>query len=57
MFNYGVKHGLISAYDKKLIENLRGELSASIWLHSKLSDGHCYDRGTLVTLGFGDGDF
>lgn len=23
LFNYGVKHGLIGAYDKKLIENLR----------------------------------
>lgn len=62
LFNYGVKHGLIGAYDKKLIENLRhiyyGGLPASILLlHGKLSNGHCYDRGTLVTLGFGDDDF
>lgn len=62
LFNYGVKHGLIGAYDKKLIENLRhiyyGGLPASILLlHGKLSNGHCYDRGTLVTLGFGDDDY
>lgn len=62
LFNYGVKNGLIGAYDKKLIENLRhiyyGGLPASILLlHVKLSNGHCYDRGTLVTLGFGDDDF
>lgn len=62
LFNYGVKHGLIGAYDKKLIENLRhiyyGGLPASILLlHGKLSNGHCYDRGTLVTLGFEDDDF
>ena len=62
LFDYGVKHGLITAYDKKTIENLRhiyyGGLSASILLlHEKLSNGFCYDRGTLVTLGFGDDDF
>ncbi len=62
LFNYGVKHGLIGAYDKKLIENLShiyyGELPASILLlNGKLSNGHCYDRGTLVILGFGDDDF
>lgn len=62
LFNYGVKHGLINTYDKKLIENLRhiysGGVPASILLlHSKLSNGHCYDIGRLVTLGFGDDDF
>lgn len=62
LFDYGVKHGLIGAYDKKLIENLRhiyyGGLPASVLLlHGKLSNGYCYDRGTLVTLGFGDDDF
>ena len=53
LFNYGVKHGLIGAYDKKLIENLRhiyyGGLPASILLlHGKLSNGHCYDRETTL---------
>ena len=62
LFNYGVKHGLIHPYDNQLIENLRhiyyGGLPASILLlHGKLSNGHCYDRGTLITLGFGDDDF
>lgn len=62
LFDYGVKHGLIRSYDNKLIENLRhiyyGGLPASILLlHGKLSNGHCYDRGTLITLGFGDDDF
>ena len=62
LFDYGVKHGLIHSYDKKLIENLRhiyyGGIPASILLlHGKLSNGHCYDRGTLITLGFGEDDF
>lgn len=62
LFAYGVKHGLIGAYNNKLIENLRhiyyGGLPASILLlHDKLSNGYCYDRGTLITLGFGDDDF
>ena len=62
LFNYGVKHGLISTYDKKLIENLRriycGGIPASILLlHGKLSNGYCYDRGKLVTLGFENDDF
>lgn len=59
---YGAKNGLIGIYDDKLIGNLRhvyyGGLPASILLlHRKLSNGHCYDRGTLVTLGFDDDDF
>lgn len=62
LFDYGVKHGLIHSYDNQLIENLRhiyyGGLPASILLlHGRLSNGHCYDRGTLITLGFGDDDF
>lgn len=62
LFDYGVRHGLIRPYDAQLIENLRhiyyGGLPASILLlHGNLSNGHCYDRGTLITLGFGDDDF
>lgn len=62
LFNYGIKKGLTGSYDNELIENLRhiyyGGLPASILLlHEKFSNGHCYDRGTLVTLGFGDDDF
>lgn len=62
MFAYRVKHGLIRAYDNKLIENLRhiyyGGLPASILLlHDKSSNEYCYDRGTLITLGFDDDDF
>lgn len=62
LFDYGVKHGMIHAYEKDLIENLRhiyyGGIPASILLlHGKLSNGHCYDRGTLITLGFGKDDF
>ncbi len=62
LYNYGVRHGLIFAYDKKLIENLRhiyyGGIPASILLlYRGLSKGYCTDRGTLVTLGFGDDDF
>ena len=62
LFNYGVKHGLIGTYDQQLIENLRhiyyGGLPASILLlYGNLSNGHCYDRGPLVTLGFNDDDF
>ncbi len=62
LFNYGVKHGLIKAYDDKLIESLRhvyyGGISASILLlHEGLSNGNCYDRRSLITLGFSDDDF
>ncbi len=62
LFNYGIKNGLIGAYDKKLIENLRhiyyGGLSISILLlHRNYSNGYCYDVAPLVTLGFGDDDF
>lgn len=62
LFSYGFKNGLIKLYDHELLENLRhvyyGGLPATILLlHKNLSSGHCYDRGTLVTLGFGDDDF
>lgn len=62
LFYYGIKNGLILPYDNRLIENLRntyyGGLPASILLlHSNLSNGHCYDRGTLITLGFEEDDF
>lgn len=62
LFYYGTKYGLIHSYDDELIENLRhiyyGGLPASILLlHEKLSNGHCCDRGPLITLGFGDDDF
>jgi hypothetical protein len=59
---YGVIQGKIFPYDDELIENLRhvnyGGVPASILLLcEKFSNGYCYDRGTLVTLGFGDDDF
>lgn len=58
----GLKQGLIHAYDDVLIEKLRhiycGGIPATILLlHGKLSNGHCYDRGRLVTLGFEEDDF
>lgn len=62
LLQYGIKNGLIGAYKHELIESLRhvyyGGLPVSILLlHGKLSNGHCYDRGPLVTMGFGDDDF
>lgn len=62
LFSYGIKMGLIHSYEVELIENLRhiyyGGLPASILLLChKMCNGHCYDRGLLVTLGFGDDDF
>lgn len=62
LLKYGMKKGLIKKYDNKLIESLShvycGGISASILLlHGKMSNGHCYDRGPLVTLGFGEDDF
>lgn len=60
--DYGAENKLIKPYDKELIDNLGnvyyGGLPTSILLlHSGLSNGYCYDRATLVTLGFGDDDF
>lgn len=62
LFAYGIKHGLIHPYEKELIENLRnvyyGGVPASIMLLcDELCAGRCYDRGLLVTFGFGDDDF
>ncbi len=62
LFTYGIKNNLIKLYDDELITNLRhiysGGLPASIYiLHDKLSNGFCYDRASLITLGFGDDDF
>ena len=62
LFLYGAKKGLIRMYDDELLDNLRhvyyGGIPVTILLlHRSLCDGHCYDRGPLVTLGFGDDDF
>ena len=62
LFYYGVMHGLIKKYDDELLNNLShiylGGLKATILLlHLNLANGHCYDRATLVTLGFQDDDF
>lgn len=62
LFEYGIKNGLIFGYDDKLLERLRdvnyGGLPASlIILNEKLCNGYCYDRGPLISLGFGDDDF
>lgn len=62
LLNYGIKMGLVRKYDDDLLERLRhvyyGGLPATILLlHRGLSNGYCYDRGTLVTLGFGEDDF
>lgn len=58
----GIKNGLINAYDDTLIEKLRhiycGGIPATILLlYGKLSNGHCYDRSRLITLGFEEDDF
>ena len=62
LLQYGTKKGLVRTYDDELITNLRhvyyGGIPASILLlHRKLSDGHCFDRGKLITLGFGNDEF
>lgn len=61
LYKYGVRHNLISTYDDKLLDKLRhvyyGGLPASIiLLHNNLSNGFCYDRGPLITLGFDEDD-
>lgn len=58
----GFEKGLIQIYDDELLDRLRtvyyGSVPATILLlHEKMSNGHCYDRASLVTLGFGDDDF
>lgn len=59
---YGLKTGLVHLYDEELLSRLRevsyGGLSASLLLlNAGLTNGYCYDRGPLITLGFGDDDF
>lgn len=59
---WGLDNGFVYPYDEKLIENLRnvyyGGIPASILLLCQsLSNGFCYDRSVLVTLGFGEDDF
>lgn len=56
---YGLKRGFITIYDDKLIEKLRniydGGMPASILLLSNgMSNGHCYDRATLMSRAFLD---
>lgn len=59
---YGAKRGLVRMYDDETLKRLRhiyyGGVPATILLlHGGLCNGHCYDRGTLIALGFGDDDF
>lgn len=62
LYCWGIKNGLIKPYDEDLLKRLRevycGGLPISLLiLHEGLSNGHCYDRGTAIALGFGDDDF
>lgn len=62
LYFWGIRKGLIKPYDEDLLKRLReiycGGLPISLLiLHEGLSNGHCYDRGTAVALGFGDDDF
>jgi len=62
VMRYGIATGKIMAYDKETIERLRkvyyGGIAASVVvLCNDMCQGHCYDRGLLITLGFGDDDF
>lgn len=62
LFDYGIKTGRIHSYEKELIENLRqvyygGVPGSIILLCDRMCNGFCYDRGLLVTFGFGDDDF
>lgn len=58
---YGLKNGLITLYDDKLIEKLRniycGGIPASIILLSNgMTNGYCYDRALLMSRAFLDKD-
>lgn len=58
---YGLKTGKITPYDEELIKKLRtiyyGGIPASIILLSDgFSNGHCYDRATLMSRAFLDTD-
>lgn len=62
LIRYGVSRGLVRMYDDELLSRLRhiyyGGIPATILLlHAGLCNGFCYDRGTLVSLGFGEDDF
>ena len=62
VFIYGLATGKIKPYDNETLERLRkvyyGGVSASvIILCDKLCEHRCYDRGLLITFGFGDDDF
>ena len=62
LYYYGIHNGLIHSYEEELLEKLRhvyyGGVPASILLLcDKYCNGHCYDRGLLITLGFGEDDF
>lgn len=62
LYNFGIKRCLIKKYDEELIKNLRhiyhGGIPLSILLlHNKFTNGFCYDRTPLVTLGFLEDDF
>ncbi len=62
LLEYGAKKGLIKVYDEKLIADLRqvyykGLPVSILILHKWLSNGHCFDRALLISLGFNDDDF
>ena len=58
----GMKKGVVGGYTNKIIEDLRhiycGGIPASILLlHGKLSNGFCFDRGSLITMAFEDDEY
>lgn len=62
LYSYGIRNGLIQLYDQELIDNLSnvcyGGVPLSIMLLDKrFCDRKCYERGPLISLGFGDDDF
>ena len=62
VIKYGLMTGKVRPYDQETIERLRkvyyGGIAASVVvLCNDMCQGHCYDRGLLITLGFGDDDF
>ena len=59
IFKYGARTGGIQFYEEELIERLRsvyyGGIPASILLFiDPLTNGHCYDRSMLITMGMDD---
>lgn len=62
LYSYGIKKGLIQLYDQDLINNLSNVYYGGVPLSIMLLDKRfcvrkCYERGPLITLGFGDDDF